>query len=298
MKISELLKEKATISFEVFPPKNKEGDISSIYYTIEELAKLDPDFISVTYGAGGSSKGKTVEIASAIKNKYQIESVAHLSCITSTKEDILTECRALKEHNVDNILSLRGDYPAGEEEKYRGMDLEFHYASELNGFIRENFGDSFCLSGACYPEVHQEADCFRDDLEALKKKVDAGAEYLITQIFFDNSYYYRLVKEARKIGIDVPILAGIMPVTNAKSLLRTAKLCGCSISFQLSTMIETYYNYPEAMKEIGINYAAHQIIDLITNGVDGIHIYTMNKPEIAQRIFGNIPTVLKELNHD
>ena len=242
MKISELLKEKATISFEVFPPKNKEGDISSIYYTIEELAKLDPDFISVTYGAGGSSKGKTVEIASAIKNKYQIESVAHLSCITSTKEDILTECRALKEHNVDNILSLRGDYPAGEEEKYRGMDLEFHYASELNGFIRENFGDSFCLSGACYPEVHQEADCFRDDLEALKKKVDAGAEYLITQIFFDNSYYYRLVKEARKIGIDVPILAGIMPVTNAKSLLRTAKLCGCSIPFQLSTMIETYYN--------------------------------------------------------
>ena len=151
MKISELLKEKATISFEVFPPKNKEGDISSIYYTIEELAKLDPDFISVTYGAGGSSKGKTVEIASAIKNKYQIESVAHLSCITSTKEDILTECRALKEHNVDNILSLRGDYPAGEEEKYRGMDLEFHYASELNGFIRENFGDSFCLSGARSP---------------------------------------------------------------------------------------------------------------------------------------------------
>lgn len=298
MKISELLKEKATISFEVFPPKNKEGDISSIYHTIGELKKLNPDFISVTYGAGGSSKGKTVEIASAIKNQYQIESVAHLSCITSTKEDVLTECRALKEHHVDNILALRGDYPAGEEEKYREKEMEFHYASELNQFIKENFRDTFCLSGACYPEIHQEADCFQDDLQALKKKVDAGAEYLITQIFFDNNYYYRLVKEARKIGITVPILAGIMPVTNAKSLLRTAKLCGCSIPFQLSTMIETYYNYPEAMKEIGINYAAHQIIDLITNGVDGIHIYTMNRPEIAQRIFANIPTVLKELNHD
>ena len=190
MKISELLKEKATISFEVFPPKNKEGDISSIYHTIGELKKLNPDFISVTYGAGGSSKGKTVEIASAIKNQYQIESVAHLSCITSTKEDVLTECRALKEHHVDNILALRGDYPAGEEEKYREKEMEFHYASELNQFIKENFGDTFCLSGACYPEIHQEADCFQDDLQALKKKVDAGAEYLITQIFFDNNYYY------------------------------------------------------------------------------------------------------------
>lgn len=297
MKISEILKEKATISFEVFPPKNKEGDISSIYNTIEELAKLSPDFISVTYGAGGSTKGKTVEIASAIKKNYGIEAVAHLSCITSTKEDILTECRKLKEADIENILALRGDYPADATD-FSTENLEFHYASELNEFIYENFPGQFCLSGACYPETHQEAECFQDDLLALKKKVDAGAQYLITQIFFDNHYYYRLVKEARKIGIQVPILAGIMPVTNAKSLIHTAKMCGCSIPYQLSTMLETYYNYPEAMKEIGINYAAHQMIDLITNGVDGIHIYTMNKPEIANRIFSSIPTVLKELNHD
>ena len=175
--------------------------------------------------------------------------------------------------------------------------MEFHYAKELDALISKEFPNDFCLSGACYPEVHPQATCFEDDLKALKEKVDAGAEYLVTQLFYDNNYYYRLVKEARKIGIDVPIIAGIMPVTNSKSLLHTAKMCGSSIPYELSTMIETYYHYPEAMKEIGINYATHQIIDLITNGVDGIHIYTMNKPEIAQAIFKAIPTVLKELKH-
>lgn len=296
MKISDILKNKATISFEVFPPKNKEGDISSIYYTIDELAKLNPDFISVTYGAGGSTKGKTVEIASKIKNDYHIEAVAHLTCISSTREEVIEICRQLKENHIENILSLRGDYP--QDDSFHKDHLEFQYAKDLNHLITQEFPQQFCLSGACYPEVHTDAACFEDDLMALKEKVDAGAEYLITQIFFDNNYYYRLVKEARKRGITVPILAGIMPITNSKSLLHTAKMCGCSIPYQLSTMIESYYHYPTAMKEIGINYATHQIIDLITNGVDGIHIYTMNKPEIAQTIFANIPTVLKELNHE
>ena len=175
MKISEILKKKATISFEVFPPKNKEGDISSIYHTIEELAKLSPDFISVTYGAGGSTKGKTIEIASAIKHQYGIESVAHLSCISSTKDDILFECNRLKEEGIDNILALRGDYPADAVD-FNPENLQFHYASELNEFIGEHFPGQFCLSGACYPETHQEADGFKKDLEALKKKVDEGAE--------------------------------------------------------------------------------------------------------------------------
>ena len=296
MKISDILKKKATISFEIFPPKNKDGDISSIYHTIEELAQLNPDFISVTYGAGGSTKGKTVEIASTIKNQYHIEALAHLTCVSSTKQEIMDICQQLKENHVENILALRGDYP--QDDTFNPQALEFHYAKELNTFIKENYQDTFCLAGACYPEVHQEAACFQDDLKALKEKVDAGAEYLITQIFFDNNYYYRLVKEARRIGITVPIIAGIMPVLNSQSLLRTAQLCGTSIPYQLSTMIESYYHYPEAMKEIGINYATHQIIDLITNGVDGIHIYTMNRPEIAQSIFKNIPTVLKELNHE
>ena len=230
-----------------------------------------------------------------VKHEYGIESVAHLSCISSTKEDIKYECERLKEAGIDNILALRGDYPADAAD-FDPENLEFHYASELNEFIGEHFKGQFCLSGACYPETHQEADGFKKDLEALKKKVDAGAEYLVTQIFFDNDYYYRLVREARKIGITVPILAGIMPITNAKSLIRTTKMCGCTIPYQLSTMIEAHYDNPEAMKEIGINYAAQQIIDLITNGVDGIHIYTMNRAETAQRVFESIPAVLKELN--
>ena len=230
-----------------------------------------------------------------VKHEYGIESVAHLSCISSTKEDIKYECECLKEAGIDNILALRGDYPA-DATNFDPENLEFHYASELNEFIGEHFKGQFCLSGACYPETHQEADGFKKDLEALKKKVDAGAEYLVTQIFFDNDYYYRLVREARKIGITVPILAGIMPITNAKSLIRTTKMCGCTIPYQLSTMIEAHYDNPEAMKEIGINYAAQQIIDLITNGVDGIHIYTMNRAETAQRVFDSIPAVLKELN--
>lgn len=295
MKIEEILKNKSTISFEIFPPKNHDGSIDSIYKTIDALSYLKPDFISVTYGAGGSSKGKTVEIASKIKNVYHIEAVAHLSCIASTKEEILNVCDELKENNIENILSLRGDYP-NDPTFVRSENPDFKYASDLNKFIYEHYGDTFCLSGACYPEVHQEADSFEEDLKHLKEKVDAGAKYLITQIFFDNHYYYRLVKEARKRGITVPIIAGIMPVTNAKSLLHTAKLCGSNIPYELSTMIERFRDQPKAMREIGVNYATRQIIDLITNGVDGIHIYTMNKPAIAKSIFEAIPEVLKGMN--
>ena len=283
MKISEILKNKSTISFEVFPPKNKEGNISSIYSTIEGLAKLSPDFISVTYGAGGSTKGKTVEIASVIKHEYGIESVAHLSCISSTKEDIKYECERLKEAGIDNILALRGDYPA-DATNFDPENLEFHYASELNEFIGEHFKGQFCLSGACYPETHQEADGFKKDLEALKKKVDAGAEYLVTQIFFDNDYYYRLVREARKIGITVPILAGIMPITSAKMINTTINLSGASIPKALSDLIATYGENPSDMRKAGIEYAARQINDLAEQGMHYVHIYTMNHSETAKEI--------------
>ena len=287
MKISEILKNKSTISFEVFPPKNKEGNISSIYSTIEGLAKLSPDFISVTYGAGGSTKGKTVEIASVIKHEYGIESVAHLSCISSTKEDIKYECERLKEAGIDNILALRGDYPA-DATNFDPENLEFHYASELNEFIGEHFKGQFCLSGACYPETHQEADGFKKDLEALKKKVDAGAEYLVTQIFFDNDYYYRLVREARKIGITVPILAGIMPITSAKMINTTINLSGASIPKALSDLIATYGENPSDMRKAGIEYAARQINDLAEQGMHYVHIYTMNHSETAKEICGLI----------
>ena len=211
MKIADILKTKATISFEVFPPK-KDGDLDSIYKTIDALAELNPDFISVTYGALGNTKGKTVEIASKIKNEYGIESVAHLTCISSSKDEVIEMCKAFKENNVENILALRGDFP--KDVQFDKNNMGFHYAYELNALIHEAFPNTFCVSGACYPEVHPEATCFEDDLKALKAKVDAGAEYLVTQLFYDNNYYYRLVKEARKIGIKVPILAGIMPVVN------------------------------------------------------------------------------------
>lgn len=295
MKIHELLKERPTLSFEIFPPKKQEENLDEIFQTIDELAVLKPDFISVTYGAGESTSKNTVAIASLIKNKYGIESVAHLSCIDATKDHLHTILNELKENNIENILALRGDYPKNfDVEK---APNEFSYASELNHFIEEHYSDTFCLSGACYPEVHEEATSLEEDLCNLKKKVDAGAKYLITQIFFDNNYYYRLVREARKRGINVPIIAGIMPATNAKQLLHISKLSGCSIPYELSAMIERFTNNKDAMMEVGLNYAVYQIMDLITNGVEGIHIYTMNKPKIAKEVLARTNTIFNEFTN-
>ncbi|MCP1101495.1 methylenetetrahydrofolate reductase (NADPH) [Aequitasia blattaphilus] len=292
MKINKILEKKKTVSFEIFPPKNKEGDISSIYSTVEKLKDLNPDFISVTYGSGGSTIGKTIEIADVIKNEYKIESVAHFTGVVSTKKDANDFCQKLKECNVENILALRGDKP---QDASIVCSNDFQYSNDLVAHIQRNFPEDFSIAGACYPEVHQEADCMENDLKALKAKVDAGATFLITQIFYDNNYYYHLVREARKIGINVPILAGIMPALNAKQLLRTTKLCGCTVPYDLITKIERYYNNDAAMQEVGINYAVHQMIDLIANDVDGLHIYTMNRPEIAKNIFAQIPNILKDL---
>lgn len=296
MKIIDLLHQRPTLSFEIFPPKNHDGDLSSIYHTIDELAKLKPDFISVTYGAGGSTTENTVEIASKIKNDYGIEAVAHLSCIDASPKQLTKIVDSLKANKIENILALRGDYPKTYDKTTASH--YFKYASELNEFISKNYPADFCLSGACYPEVHQEAISLDEDLKALKKKVDAGAQYLITQIFFDNNYYYRLVREARLRGINVPIIAGIMPATNSKSLLNIAKLSGCNIPYNLSASIERFKYNPKAMKEVGLNYATNQIIDLITNGVDGIHIYTMNKPEIAKEILARTNNIFAELIDD
>ncbi|MDD8048398.1 MAG: methylenetetrahydrofolate reductase [NAD(P)H] [Thomasclavelia sp.] len=292
MKINKLIQKRPTISFEIFPPKNHEGDISKIYTTIDELASLNPDFISVTYGAMGSTINNTVNIVSKIKNDYNIEAVAHLSCIGSTKENITKILDELKSNNINNILALRGDFPSDYDPS--NDPREFSYASDLTAFISKNYPDDFCVSGACYPEVHTDAKNMHEDLINLKKKVDAGAKYLVTQIFFDNDYYYRFVREARKMGIDVPILAGIMPAINPKSLKNIAKVSGCSIPYRLTSMIERFSDNPEAMREIGMNYAAYQIIDLMTNDVDGIHIYTMNKPDIAKDILKRIEHVRKE----
>ena len=230
-----------------------------------------------------------------IKNKYGIESVAHLTCMNNTKDEIKEILEELKENGIENVLSLRGDYPKDSDGINHG---DFKYASELNEFIEENFPNDFFFFFGCYPETHYEARNFEEDLLNLKKKVDAGAEYLVTQIFYDNQYYYRLVREARKIGIHVPILAGIMPAHNPKQLKNIAKMSNCSVPFDLAAMIDRFAGNPKAGREVGLHYATYQIIDLMTHGVDGIHIYTMNKPEIAKEILKRTEYIRDEFFKD
>lgn len=288
MKISEILKKKKTLSFEIFPPKKDSTNIDSIYKTIDELVFLKPDFISVTYGAMGSTTRKTKIIAEYIKNKANTEAVAHLTGINTAPDDVVRICNELKECNISNIMALRGDYPSD----YNGEPI-FKYASELDKFIKANFKDEFCLGGGCYPEVHMESENLFDDLRNLKAKQDAGAEFLITQVFFDNNYFYRFVREARKAGITIPIIPGIMPITSVKQIRKMSTMCGANVPVSLVSMLERYRDNELAMREIGISYAVSQILDLLANDVEGIHIYTMNKPENAKEICDRIKNVLE-----
>lgn len=291
MKIKNILEKKRTLSFEIFPPKKESTNIESIYKTIDELVSLNPDFISVTYGAMGSTTKRTLEIAKYIKNEKNTEALAHLTGINTTHEEVINMCNNFKAENIENIMSLRGDYPIG----FNGEPI-FKYASELDKFIRENFNDDFCLGGGCYPETHLECDNLFDDLKNLKKKQDAGASFFITQVFFDNNYFYRFVREARNMGITVPIIAGIMPITSVKQIRKMSTMCGANVPVSLTSMLEKYRDDDLAMAEIGIAYAINQIIDLLANDVDGIHIYTMNKPENARRIVESIKNILKDSN--
>lgn len=279
MKINELFEQGKTVfSFEVFPPK-KDASIDTIYATLSELKDLNPDFISVTYGAGGREAGnsKTCEIASIIKNDYNITPVAHLTCVNSTKEEVLSELNNLKNHGIKNILALRGDIIPDIPRKN-----DFLHASELVSFIKEN-GD-FHISGACYPEVHQDAKNMIEDITNLKIKVDAGASHLMSQLFFDNNKFYEFIEKARIAGINVPIEAGIMPVTNKKQIERMVTMCGASLPQKFVKVLQRFGDSPEALRDAGIAYAVDQIVDLVSNGVDGVHLYTMNNPYIAKKI--------------
>jgi len=286
MKLASLFKQEKTVfSFEVFPPK-RDTSIETIYKTLDELQDLTPDFISVTYGASGSlADNSTCEIASAIKHKYGIESAAHLTCVNSTKEEVMEVLRWLEENGVENILALRGDLVPDMDPKE-----DFKYASELITFIKES-GYDFGVSGACYPEGHLDSTNQVEDILNLKRKVDAGAEHLISQLFFDNHLFYDFVEKARIAGITVPIEAGIMPVVNKKQIERMVSLCGASLPSKFTKMMSRYEHKPEAMRDAGIAYAVNQIVDLVSQGVDGIHLYTMNNPYIAGRICENVKSL-------
>lgn len=275
---------KQLLSFEVFPPK-KEDDFDAAFTTLDELAKLSPDFISVTYGAGGSKSKKTIEIASYIQNKLHIDALAHVTCIGSTKEDLAEICQILKKEHVSHILALRGDRPKTmTDEQYHAR--EFLYAADMVTFLKAQA--DLHIAGACYPEKHFESFSKEADLLHLKEKQDAGAEFFISQLFFDNDYFYDFRERAAKKGISVPICAGIMPITTAKQIGTTVSLSGSSVPKQLSDIIATYGDNAEDMRKAGIDYAIRQIRDLAQNGVDGIHIYTMNKAKMAAEIMAGI----------
>lgn len=285
MKTSTLFDGKKVLSFEIFPPKQP-ASIDVIYDTVAQLKELEPDFISVTYGAtGGGARSKTVEIASTVKNIYGIESVAHLPGINLSKSEVLGLLSQFEEQGIKNILALRGDVNPNIPAKG-----DFKYASDLIAFIKEQ-GD-FNIIGACYPEGHVESGGIIKDIQHLKAKVDAGTDQLITQLFFDNDYFYSFRERATIAGINTPIQAGIMPVVNKKQIERMVDLCGVDLPKKFLTMMERYQDNPIAMREAGIAYAIDQIVDLITQGVDGIHLYTMNKPDIAYRIYQAINKLL------
>lgn len=288
MRTTDIFNKKPILSFEVFPPK-RTNPVETIYDTLDGLKKLNPDFISVTYGAGGSENCKaTTEIASRIKHEYGIESVAHLPCIGLTKADVLSLLAGFKEAGIENILALRGDIPEG------GCPAgDFAYASDLISFIRENRScGEFHVLAACYPEGHAESESILSDIRNLKTKVEAGADHLITQLFFDNEYFYRFRERASLAGIHVPIEAGIMPVTNKKQIERMVSLCGASLPAKFTAMMNRYEHNPEALRDAGIAYAVDQIVDLIAQGVDGIHLYTMNNPYVASKIHSAVSSLL------
>jgi methylenetetrahydrofolate reductase (NADPH) len=286
MFISEAFKNKKPIlSFEIFPPK-KEAALQGIDEVLAELCQLHPDFISVTFGAGGSAvDNRTIELGRKIKQNYGLEPLIHLTCLSYDRADIMAILAALRTEGLTNILALRGD---------KSPDItpkdDFRYASDLVAFIRELGG--FSLSGACYPEKHLEAADAASDIAHLKIKVEAGVTHLVSQLFFDNEAFFAFCEKAQQVGINVPIEAGIMPVTNKKQIERMVSLCGASLPPKFRRVLDRYEEKPEALFDAGLAYAINQIVDLIASGVDGIHIYTMNKPEVARRICAGIKNLI------
>ena len=286
MKIIDIIKSgKPSLSLEVFPPKT-DDKFESVKSVTEEIAALSPSFMSVTYGAGGGTSDFTVSIAKNIQDKYNVPALAHLSCISSTKERVQSQLKQLKEAGIENILALRGDIPEG-----MSMDhLDYHYASELISEIKK-IGD-FCIGGACYPESHPESESSFEDIKNLKIKQDCGCDFFTTQMFFDNNILYNFLYRAREAGINVPIVAGIMPVTNAKSIKRICAINNSLLPQRFIRIVDKFGSDPDKMMQAGIAYATEQIVDLYANGVNAVHVYTMNKPEVARAIMENISKII------
>lgn len=290
MKIDEIFAKKDLVfSFEIFPPKTT-SSVDTIYKTLEELKDLKPDFISVTYGAGGSLvNNRTTELSSLVKEKYGVEAVAHLTCINSTKEEIDYILNDLKAHGIENILALRGDIPEGGV-----LKGDFKYAYELISHIKKR-GD-FNIAAACYPEGHVKGKNLKEDLIHLKLKEESGATHFISQLFFDNNYFYNFLEEKDKLNIKSSIEAGIMPVTNKAQIERLTSLCGVNLPEKFIKIVNKYEYDRVALRDAGIAYAVEQIVDLASSGVDGIHLYTMNNPYVARKITESISSIINSIN--
>lgn len=290
MKISDLLKKDTlSISFEVFPPKT-ETLFESVKSATEEIAKLRPAFMSVTYGAGGGTSQYTLDIAKNIKDRYGVPSLAHLTCVSSTRETVRERICDIKKAGIQNIMALRGDVPAHLQNADRS-GWDYRYAIELIRDIKECDGD-FCVGGACYPEIHPESADQKTDIAHLKAKVDAGCDFLTTQMFFDNNLLYNFLYKIRQAGITVPVIPGIMPITNANQVARAISLSGSFVPQRFKSLVDRFGSDPAAMKQAGIAYATDQIIDLYANGITNVHVYSMNKPDVAASIQRNLSDIL------
>ncbi len=289
MKIRELLQQHTlSISFEVFPPKT-ESSFDSVRTATEEIARLRPAFMSVTYGAGGGTSRYTLDIAKNIKAQYGVPTLAHLTCVSSTRQTVGERIADIREAGIENVMALRGDIPAAMQGEDRS-DWDYRYAIDL---IRElKAAGDFCIGGACYPEVHPESPHQAEDIRYLKEKVDAGCDFLTTQMFFDNNLLYNFLYKIREAGITVPVVPGIMPITNGNQVARAIQLSGSFMPQRFKSLVDKFGDDPAAMKQAGIAYATDQIIDLYANGINHIHVYSMNKPDVAAKILDNLSDIL------
>ena len=290
MKIIDVLKSgKLSLSFEVFPPKT-ETAFESVKQATEEIARLHPSFMSVTYGAGGGTSRYTLDIAKNIKERYGVPTLAHLTCVSSTKQTVAEKISEIKAAGITNVMALRGDIPAELEDADRA-GWDYRYAVDLVRELKETNSD-FCIGGACYPEIHPESADQKEDIKRLGEKVDAGCDFLTTQMVFDNNLLYNFLYKIREAGITVPVIPGIMPITNGKQVERAMKLSGSFMPQRFKSLVDKFGADPNAMKQAGIAYATDQIIDLFANGITNVHVYSMNKPDVAEKIQRNLSDLL------